>query len=123
MSSWSIWKIDPNDITARAYAAATFDEDGDVAMTRGSAIFRVTIGATPCQVPVLGQLFARQYRGHSYLSSDEAHVFLKYIAPYVHCKKAKVHEALRRWVNRKQAKYDYLKLVKRSARRLPRAVC
>lgn len=122
MSGFST-KIDWKDVAARSSAATMFDVDGDVVITRGSAIFRVRIGATPCQVPVLGQLSARQYRGHSFLSSDEAQVFLKYIAPYVRRKKAMVHEALRRWDDREQKKYEYLRFVKYSARPLPGKTC
>lgn len=119
----NIWKIDWEDTAARAYAAAVFDEDGEVKVTQGEAIVRMEIGATRAQVPVLGNLYARAYKCQSFLSGIQAQRFLQYIAPYVVCKKEQVCYALGQWCKRNEAKRKYLKLIKDSAKGMPKVKC
>jgi hypothetical protein len=122
-SLWTVWGINLNDIDARAYAAGVFDEDGTVRVTMGSAILRVTVGASAEQVPVLGQLHARNIRCRSLLTGIRAQMFLEYIQPYVHCKKEQVDYALEQWCVRKRAIVDHKRLVKSSAKGMPRVTC
>jgi hypothetical protein len=122
-SLWTVWGINLNDIDARAYAAGVFDEDGTVKVTLGDAILRVTVGASSEQVPVLRSLHAQWLGCRALLTGIHAQMFLEYVQPYVHCKKAQVDYALEQWCVRKKAIVDHKKLVKNSATGMPRVTC
>ena len=120
---WSVWGIDLSDTAARSYAAGQFDEDGTVRVTVGNAILRVTVGAKPGQVPVLGQLHARYFDGCALLTGIQAAMYLEYIVPFVTCKKVQVNYALQQRASRMYAETAYKKMIKNSAAGMPPKTC